>query len=79
MQSRIESFIESAANVLIGYCVALVSQLVIFPIVGIYVGLSTNLIIGLWFTVISVIRSYVLRRYFNRRIKQWAHTIGKAK
>jgi len=54
MQTRRHSFIESVTNVAIGYGVALASQLVIFPI-------------GLWFTVISIARSYVVRRYFTRR------------
>jgi hypothetical protein len=67
-QTRIGSLIEAAANTAIGFGVALVSQLVIFPLVGIHVPLSTNLWIGLWFTVISVARGYVLRRWFNARL-----------
>lgn len=65
MQSRTQSLIESAANILIGYTVAVVSQLLIFPWFEIHVPLSDNLIIGLWFTVISLGRSYGLRRFFN--------------
>lgn len=53
-------------NISLGYIVALISQLVIFPFFGIRVTLSDNLWIGLWFTVISIIRSYTLRRIFNR-------------
>ena len=53
-------------NVAIGYGVALVSQLVVFPIFGINVPLSTNLAIGACFTVISIARSYIVRRVFNR-------------
>ena len=64
-QTRIESLLESAINIVIGYVVALISQLIIFPLFGINVSLSTNLIIGFWFTLISLIRSYVIRRWFN--------------
>lgn len=64
-QSRLESLLESFVNVLIGYGVALVSQIVVFPLVGIAVPLSTNLIIGAFFTAISLARSYVIRRWFN--------------
>ena len=71
-QSRLESIIEVLLNSLIGYAVALVSQLIIFPLVGIDVSLQTNLIIGLYFTVVSIARSYILRRFFNRKIKQAA-------
>lgn len=67
MQSKTHSIIESVVNVLIGYFVALASQLIIFPMFGIYVTIKDNMFIGLWFTVISIARSYVLRRIFTRR------------
>jgi hypothetical protein len=66
MQSRIQSFIESVANVAIGFLVALASQLIIFPVFDINIPLSENLAIGAFFTVISIVRSYVVRRIFNR-------------
>lgn len=66
-QSRIASLAESAANIAIGYAVALLSQLLVFPLYGIHVPLQTNVAIGLWFTAISLVRSYALRRWFNRR------------
>lgn len=69
MQSRIGSLFESAANIAIGYFVALMSQLIIFPQFDINVPLSTNLWIGAWFTAISLVRSYVIRRWFNARIR----------
>lgn len=65
MQTRVQSAIEASANVVVGYVVALLSQLLVFPIFGIHIPLSSNLAIGAWFTVISLIRSYVLRRWFN--------------
>ena len=65
-QSKKGSFIESCVNIAIGYGVALVSQIIIFPMFGINVPLSTNIWIGVWFTVISLVRSYVVRRVFNR-------------
>jgi hypothetical protein len=65
MQTRTQSAIEAVSNVVVGYLVALVSQLLIFPLFGIHVPLSSNLAIGAWFTVISLVRSYVLRRWFN--------------
>ena len=65
MQSRLASFLESIVNIAIGYGVAVASQLAIFPLFGIHIPLSDNLAIGAWFTVISLIRSYVVRRAFN--------------
>ena len=67
-QSRLGSLIESAISTAIGYGVALVSQLLVFPLFGINVPLSTNLWIGAWFTVISLVRSYVIRRFFAQRL-----------
>ena len=68
-QSRAQSMIESAANVVIGYMVALGSQLVVFPMFGVHLPLQDNLLIGLWFTAISLVRSYLVRRWFNRIFK----------
>jgi hypothetical protein len=65
MQSKTHSMIESITNVVVGYLVALMSQIIIFPFFGIHATIRDNLMIGLWFTVISIIRSYVLRRIFN--------------
>lgn len=65
MQSKKYSLIESISNVIIGYFVALISQIIIFPIFGIYISIKSNLYIGLWFTIISIIRSYLMRRLFN--------------
>ena len=67
MQSKKHSLIESITNIFIGYSVAIASQLAIFPLFDIHIPLSDNLAIGLWFTVISLVRSYVIRRCFTKR------------
>jgi len=67
MQTKTHSFAESVANVVVGYLVALGSQIAIFPMFDIHVRVRDNLLIGLWFTVISILRSYVLRRWFTRK------------
>jgi len=66
-QSRRHSLLESCCNVAIGYGVALASQLVIFPAFGLDVPLRDNLAIGAWFTVVSLVRGYAVRRWFNNR------------
>lgn len=75
MQSRLGSLIESLTNILIGYTVAILSQLVIFPQFGIHIPLTSNLHIGAWFTVVSLVRSYVIRRWFNKRLHQLAQAV----
>ncbi len=64
-QTRLGSFIESVVNIGIGFFVALAGQLVIFPMYGIETNFHTNFQIALWFTVLSIARSYVIRRWFN--------------
>ena len=64
-QTRAMSAAESVANVAIGYGVAVASQIVIFPLFGVHLPLSDNLLIGAWFTAISLVRSYAVRRLFN--------------
>lgn len=65
-QTKKNSLIESLTNVLIGYLVAVASQIAIFPLFNINIPIKDNLLIGLWFTVVSIIRSYLLRRLFNK-------------
>ena len=65
MQSRLGSFIESLANVVLGYGVAVGAQILIFPLFGVVIPLSSNLAIGIIFTLVSLVRSYLLRRLFN--------------
>lgn len=75
-QTRLGSLIETAVNTAIGYGVALVSQLAIFPLFDIHVPFSANLWIGAWFTVISIARGYVLRRWFNARLRRAAERLA---
>lgn len=65
MQTRKQSLIESCVNVFIGYLVALVAQMTVFPLMGIEVSIEQNLTIGLIFTAVSLARSYAVRRAFN--------------
>jgi len=73
MQTKFHSLIESFSNILIGYSVAILSQLLIFPFFDINISLSDNLLIGVWFTLISLARSYILRRAFNKLTKDTTH------
>jgi hypothetical protein len=65
MQSKLHSFLESMVNIFIGYVVAILSQLLVFPLFDIHIPFTSNLLIGVYFTIISLIRSYVVRRAFN--------------
>ena len=64
-QSRWMSFVEAGVNVVVGYGVAVLTQLAVFPLFGLNVSLSENLFIGGVFTIVSVVRSFTLRRMFE--------------
>lgn len=64
-QSRTMSLVEAVTNVIVGYGVAVVTQILIFPIFGLHTTLAQNLKMGAVFTVVSIARSYVLRRLFE--------------
>ena len=65
-QSRRMSLLEAVSNVAVGYAVAVATQFLVFPAFGLRVGFAENLGIGLIFTAVSLARSYVLRRVFDR-------------
>jgi hypothetical protein len=65
-QSRRLSLIEAGVNVVVGYVLAVVAQLVFFPAIGLSVALLDNLRLGALFTLLSLARSYALRRLFAR-------------
>ena len=60
------SLVEAVTNTVVGYLLAVVVQLVAFPLFGLEVGLSENLAIAVLFTTVSIARSYTLRRLFER-------------
>lgn len=73
-QSRRGSALEAVVNVIVGYSVNFAANMLIFPLFGWKISLSENLILGTIFTVISLVRSYWLRRFFNsitlRKVQQ---------
>ncbi len=64
-QSHAMSLIEAVANVTVGYCIAVVMQILIFPVFGLHTTLVQNLKMGALFTIVSIARSFALRRVFE--------------
>lgn len=65
-QSKTRSAIEAATSTAIGYLVSLAITAVVLPAYGHAVTFSENVQITLIFTLASVVRSYAVRRWFNR-------------
>ena len=64
-QSRLMSLVESVTNVVVGYVLAIATQIVVFPWFGIETGLAEHMTIGLAFVGVSLARGYLLRRLFE--------------
>ena len=70
MQSRLASFVEALTNVAIGFLISLVGQVVVSHWYNLPLNFAQNMQIVLFFTVLSVLRSYFVRRWYERRIKR---------
>lgn len=66
MQSRQRSALEAVTNIVVGFLVAVGANLLVLPAFGYQVTVYDSFAIGWVFTVISMMRSYFLRRLFNR-------------
>ena len=76
-QTKLGSITEAWANVAVGFGVNFAANLVILPLFGFAsLSLGKNFIIGMLYTIISLVRSYVLRRWFNG-LKFGHYTEGK--
>jgi hypothetical protein len=65
------SLIEATANVVVGFLLALLTQIAVFPLLGITASAADNLLIGIIFTAVSIVRSFTLRRIFEAaRVRQ---------
>ena len=76
-QTKLGSFYESIANIAIGASIALIAQMFVFPTEGIEVPLDSHLRITAWFTVISIVRSYTIRRWFNAKLHRAAMKLAE--
>jgi hypothetical protein len=75
-QTKLGSFYEACINVVIGFVINFIANLVILPLFGFHITLVDNFYIGLLYTIVSVARSYVVRRWFNRKIHEAAMRLG---
>jgi hypothetical protein len=75
-QTRLGSLIEVSINIFIGFWINFVANLVVLPLFGLNVTIADNFLIGFIYTFISVARSYVVRRWFEKKIQQAAQRIA---
>lgn len=65
MQTRLGSFVEAWANIVIGFGISWVANMLVLPRYGMPYSARASLEIAVIFTAISLARSYILRRFFN--------------
>jgi len=67
-QTKQSSFTEACLTVGSGFLISLLAMEILFPLYNIQTSLQTNIEIVCIMTVVSIIRTYVVRRCFNRRL-----------
>jgi hypothetical protein len=65
-QSKKLSFIEAVTNTAIGLLLALALNAALMSFIGVQATLMQNAFIVIGHTVVSVLRSYFVRRFFNK-------------
>jgi len=74
-QSKLGSFVEAMTNTFIGYFISLIVQFIVYPLYGATFTFMQNIQIGLIFMIVSILRSYIIRRWFNKYIHLMASKI----
>jgi hypothetical protein len=64
-QTRLMSLVESVTNVCVGFVLAVLTQLIALPWLGAHLSMTENLTLAGLFTIVSIARSYTLRRLFE--------------
>jgi hypothetical protein len=64
-QTKLMSLVEAIANVVVGYGVAVLTQLIVFPWFGLPARIDDALALGAIFTGVSIARSFALRPLFE--------------
>lgn len=66
MQSKKLSLIESIVNVVSSFLIGVITQILVFPLYGLEISVMANISLTLIFSLTSFVRSYIVRRIFNR-------------
>jgi len=64
IDSKLKSFVESVFNIIVGFMINFFANMFILPLFGMPFDLTNFGLIGILYTIISVSRSYTLRRLF---------------
>lgn len=76
-QTKLSSFIEALVNIVIGFTINYFVNLLVFPLFNMHISALDNFYMGLIYTLISVVRSYALRRWFNNHLHDAAASAAR--
>ena len=65
-QTKRKSLVESVIQTIIGLGTSILIQVILYPMMGIPVTFSQNLVITLVFFTVSIVRGYFVRRIFDK-------------
>lgn len=71
MQSKRESMIETLMNVGIGWFISFIANMLVLPLFGYNINLTDGILISIIFTIISIVRGYLIRRFFNSKERKY--------
>ena len=70
LQTKRQSLIETLTNVAIGYLISFIANMLVLPLFGYNINLTDGVLISIIFTIISIVRGYFIRRFFNSKEKK---------
>ena len=71
MQSKKDSLIESLTSTTIGWVIGVILNLTVLALFDYNITVTDSLLVPLIFTVVSVVRGYLIRRFFNSKERKY--------
>ena len=71
MQSKKQSLTETLTSVFVGWLIGVILNMLVLPLFDYDVNLTDGVLISIIFTAVSVVRSYVVRRFFNSKERNY--------
>lgn len=71
MQTKRQSLIETLTSVFVGWLIGVILNMLVLPLFNYDVNLTDGVLISIIFTAVSVVRSYVVRRFFNSKERKY--------
>ena len=71
MQTKKQSLIETLTSVFVGWLIGVILNLTVLPLFDYNITVVESLLVSLIFTVISVVRGYLIRRFFNSKERKY--------